>query len=230
MRARSGMTLLELVIAIAILAIMATAGGAAFVNIIDRQETIRTASAEVERAAALRETIRQWVLQGDILIQRTTGPRGAVQTATLGRTSTSIRSVSGNAATAQPPGVTAAASTGSELTVTTQAPNPLGTADARIRLFVDADESTPERGLTMEYQGGQGGNTTPLYRRQLDESVGEITVEFYDPRTNRWSASTQFGGTQTPIALRLTMIPAEGKSIARMLQVPLTIVFGEVEP
>ena len=53
-RARSGMTLLELVIAIAIVAMMATGGAAAFATIIDRQETIRYASAEVERAAALR--------------------------------------------------------------------------------------------------------------------------------------------------------------------------------
>ena len=58
MRARPGMTLMELVIALTILALVATMGGEAFATLIDRQATIRTASADVERAAALRDTLK----------------------------------------------------------------------------------------------------------------------------------------------------------------------------
>ena len=217
---RSGMTLMELVIAIAILAIMAAAGGSTFATIIDRQHTIRTASAQVERAAALRETIRQWVLQGEIFIQRGGVPRG-----TRGAPQQPLFQV-GGAGNLQMvnQGVTAAASTGNELTVTTNAPNPLMTAAVQIRLFVDADQLTPEQGLTIEYRSSSQG--TPLLRRQLDPDVADLTIEFLDSRTNRWYPSAQ-AATINPYALRLTMVPAEGKAIARVLQMPLTIVYGE---
>jgi prepilin-type N-terminal cleavage/methylation domain-containing protein len=219
---RSGMTLMELVIALTILTIMATAGGVAFSTIIDRQETIRTASAEVERGAALRETVRQWVLQGEILVQRGNLPRGGAS----GRFS--FQAVNPAQGRGQQTGVTAAASTGPELTVNTTAPNPLNAGTVTIRLFVDADQATPEQGLTIEYRAG-GNTASPLMRRQLDASVGEMTLEFYDYRTNRWLDYTQVS-TIEPIAVRITMLPAEGVTIARTLQLPLTIVFGEVAP
>jgi prepilin-type N-terminal cleavage/methylation domain-containing protein len=143
---RSGMTLIELVIAITILAMMVTGGSVAFGTIIDRQQTIRYASAEVERAASMREMLRQWILQGEPQIQQGGVPRGAragAQVATV-----ALGSRAGSASTA---GVTAAASTGNELTIVTSAPNPLMTSNVRIRIFVDTDDNTPERGLTIEY-------------------------------------------------------------------------------
>jgi type II secretory pathway pseudopilin PulG len=217
------MTLMELVIAITILAIMAATGGSAFATVIDRQQTIRTASAEVERAAALRETIRQWILQGEPQIQRGGVPRGgrggaAQQLATVAPGS--------RASSASSAGVTAAASTGHELTIMTNAPNPLMAANVRIRLFVDADDATPEQGLTIEYQAS---TQTPLMRRQLDASIGDLVVEFYDSRTNRWYDATQ-ASTIQPIALRLSMVAAEGHTIPRLLTLPVTLVFGEVAP
>jgi prepilin-type N-terminal cleavage/methylation domain-containing protein len=222
MRNRSGMTLMELVIALAILAIMAAAGGSAFTTIIDRQETIRTASAEVERAAALRETIRQWILQGEIFIQRGGLPRGG-RGAQQGPLFAAGNGGSGGL-TQLNQGVTAAASTGNEITVTTNAPNPLMTAAVQIRLFVDADALTPEEGLTIEFRSSSQG--TPLLRRQLDADVADLTVEYLDSRTNRWYPSTQ-ASTINPYALRVSMVPVEGKTLAYLLQMPLTIVYGE---
>jgi prepilin-type N-terminal cleavage/methylation domain-containing protein len=224
-RARAGMTLIELVIAITILAMMVTGGSVAFGTIIDRQETIRHASAEVERAAALRETLRQWILQGEPQIQRGGVPRGARGAGTAAAQIASVApgSRAGSTSTAS---VTAAASTGNELTFTTNAPNPLMAANVRIRLFVDADDNTPEQGLTIEYQAS---TQTPLMRRQLDPSVGDLTVEFYDQRTSRWIASTE-ASTGQPIALRITMIPADGVTLPRLLTLPLTIVFGDIAP
>ena len=218
---RSGMTLIELVIAITILAMMVTSGSVAFGTIIDRQQTIRYASAEVERAASMREMLRQWILQGEPQIQQGGVPRGAragAQVATV-----ALGSRAGSASTA---GVTAAASTGNELTIVTSAPNPLMTSNVRIRIFVDTDDSTPERGLTIEYQAS---TQTPLMRRELDSTIGDLTVEFYDQRTSRWIPSTE-AATGTPIALRITMIPADGFVLPRLLTLPLTVVFGEVTP
>lgn len=223
---RAGMTLMELVIAITILAIMATAGTAAFATIIDRQETIRNASTEMERAAALRETIRQWILQGEISIQRGGLPAGG--RGGRGGVGQQIATVAPGGRVAANAGVSAAASTGRELTVTTNAPNPLMGAAVRIRLFVDADANTPEEGLTIEYQASATGS--PLMRRQLDASVGDLVVEFYDPTTARWVDSAQAATLQNPIALRLAMVAAERKTLPRLLELPLTLVFGEVTP
>ena len=228
-RARSGMTLIELIIAITILAMMVTGGAVAFGTIIDRQETIRYASAEVERAAALREMLRQWILQGELQIQQGGVPRGAraVGAGGAGGGAQLARVASGSrAGSTSTASVTAAASTGNELTLITNAPNPLMAANVRIRIFVDADDNTPERGLTIEYQAS---TQTPLMRRELDALVGDLTVEFFDQRTGRWIASTE-AATGQPIALRITMAPAEGSALPRLLTLPLTIVFGEVTP
>jgi Tfp pilus assembly protein PilE len=219
------MTLLELVVAIAILAILVAAGERSFATLIDRQQTIATASAEMERAAALRETLRQWILQGQIQIQRGGGPRGVSggqQTRTLATVAPG-----GSASSTSVQSVTAAASTGNEITFTTNAPNPLMAANVRIRLFVDADANTPEQGLTIEYQANQTGAQTPLMRRQLDPSIGDMTIEFYDASTSRWYASTQASTLRNPIAVRISMIAADGYSVPRLLQLPLTIVYGE---
>jgi prepilin-type N-terminal cleavage/methylation domain-containing protein len=217
------MTLMELVIALAILAIMAAAGGVAFSTIIDRQETIRTANAEVERAAALRETIRQWILQGEIFIQRGGVPRGGRGGQAQGPLFTQA---AGSQMTQLNQGVTAAASTGNELTVTTNAPNPLMAAAVRIRLFVDADPLTPETGLTMEFQSSSTNASLGLQRKQLDPDIGDLVIEFLDTRTNRWYPSSQ-AATIEGYAIRVALVPAEGKTIARVLQMPLTIVYAE---
>jgi hypothetical protein len=123
-------------------------------------------------------------------------------------------------------GVTAAASTGNELTVTTNAPNPLMAAAVRIRLFVDADPLTPETGLTMEFQSSSTNASLGLQRKQLDPDIGDLVIEFLDTRTNRWYPSSQ-AATIEGYAIRVALVPAEGKTIARVLQMPLTIVYAE---
>lgn len=223
---RAGMTLMELVIALALVAILVTAGGAAFGQIIDRQETMRTASTEMERAAALRETIRQWILQGEIQVQRGGGPAGTRSSVTMGRAGTTVSVFRGAQAAPTAQGVTAATSTGNEFSVVTNAPNPLMAPNVRIRIFVDADDNTPEQGLTIEYQASA---RTPLMRRELDPTVGDLVVEFFDRRMGRWIPSTE-AATGQLIAVRLSMVPAEGVAMPRLLELPVTIVFGEVAP
>lgn len=226
-RSRRGMTLLELVVAITILAMMAIAGTVAFGTVIDQQETIRTAASDVERAAALRETIRQWILQGEPQVQVGGGPNGGSRTLQVSRASSRSMLVPSALGSSGAASVTSAALTGNELTVVTNGPNPLMAPAVRIRVFVDADDNTPEQGLTIEYQGATP--QSPLLRRQLDGSVGDLYVEFFDQRSGRWLASTE-ASTGQPIALRISMFAAEGYVLPRLLELPLTIVFGEPTP
>ncbi len=121
--------------------------------------------------------------------------------------------------------VTAAAKTGDELTINTTAMTPAAGASARIRLFVDGDDNTPERGLTMEYQSG---NASPLQRRQLDSAIALMTVEFLDNRTGRWVSADQ-AATIQPFAVRFSFAAAEQDSLPRLLQLPFVFRIGDVQ-
>lgn len=224
---RAGMTLLELIVALTILALMATGGAAAFAMVIDRQETVRNASVDVERAAALRETMRQWILQGSVQVPRGGLPQGS-RGGAGGRQLASVAPGMGNSSTSQT-GVVAAVSTdpANEFLVITNAPNPLMAPNVRIRVFVDADPSTPEQGLAIEYQAATP--QSPLLRRELDPAVGDMTVEYYDSRTGLWATSTDASPAQA-IAIRVTMIPADGARLPRLMTLPLTVVYGVATP
>lgn len=212
-RPRQAMTLMELVVAIAITGMMAVAGAATFSSIIDHRRIIRESSVATERAAALREMIRTWMAAGTVQIQQGGGPRGLGGSARI------------SARPGVMAGVTAAATMGDELTINTSAITPTASATTRIRLFVDGDENTPERGLAMEYQGS---NASPLERRQLDSTIDVMTVEFLDNRTGRWYAAAQ-AATIQPIAVRFAFAAAEGDSLPRLLQLPFVFRIGDVQ-
>ncbi len=212
---RSGMTLMELMVALVILAMVATAGGATFESLIDYRRAVREANVSTERASALREMLRGWLAAGTVQIQRGGVPQ-------LGRspapttTSTAASTGMNNTAT------TAAQGLGDELTFTTSAPSPAMQANVRIRLYIDVDPSTPEKGLSIEYQPS---TASPLQRRMLDSSVDSLMVEFLDTRTSRWYESTQ-AATITPRAVRLTLLGAGGKQLPRLLQLPIVLPMG----
>jgi prepilin-type N-terminal cleavage/methylation domain-containing protein len=214
MTRRRGMTLMELVVAIALTGMMAAAGAATFASIIDHRRVIRESTVETERAAALREMIRTWVVSSSIQIQQGGGPRGLTSTARIGSNPNRMTS-----------GVTAAAQTGDELTFTTSAMTPTPSSNTRVRLFVDGDPNTPEKGLSIEYQGA---NAAPLQRMQLDSAIGTLTVEYLDNRTGRWYAAAQVATIQ-PIAMRFALAAAEGDSIPRLLQLPFIFRMGDAQ-
>lgn len=210
---RRGMTLMELVVAIALTGMMAAAGAATFSSIIDHRRVIRESTVDTERAAALREMIRTWIAASSILIQQGGGPRGLASRARIS---------SRPGATS---GVTAAATMGDEITFTTSAMTPTPSPNTRVRLFVDGDPNTVEQGLAIEYQGS---NAAPLERRQLDSTIAVMTVEYLDNRTGRWYASAQ-AATIQPIAMRFAFAAAEGDSLPRLLQLPFIFRMGDVQ-
>ena len=212
MSARRGMTLMELVVAIALTGMMAAAGAATFASIIDHRRVIRESTVATERAAATREMIRTWIAASSILIQQGGGPRGL----TSGMRASNNPNVIGG-------GVTAAVQTGDEITFTTSAITPAASPNTRVRLFVDGDPNTIEHGLAIEYQGG---NAAPLRRMQLDSTIGVMIVEYLDNRTGRWYPALQ-ASTIQPIAMRFAFAPADGDSIPRLLQLPFMFRMGD---
>lgn len=210
---RTGMTLMELMVALVILALAATAGGETFASLIDHRRIVRDANVATERASSLRGMIRGWLAAGTVQIQRGGVPQ-------LGRNAGPVTTATPSSMNAT--ATTAAQASGDELTFTTSAASPAMQPNVRIRLYIDADPSTPEKGLSIEFQPS---NAAPLQRRMLDSSVDSMMVEFLDTRTNRWYESTQ-AATIQPRAVRVTLLGAGGKQLPKLLHVPIVLPMG----
>lgn len=206
-RARAGMTLIELVVGVVITGLMAAAGAAAFGTIVDNRRVIVESTAELERASALREMLRNWIGSGTV----------QVQTQQVRARTTRAAQVRGGAMqnTTQP-AITSAVSTGDELRFTTSALTPAMAPYVNMRLFVDGDAATLEQGLSIEYQVTP---QAPLQRRQLDSSIVRMTVEYLDRTTNRWVPSADAGAIRMA-AVRLTF-PGDSVEVPRLLQLPM---------
>jgi len=216
-RARAGMTLMELVIGLAITGLMAAAGAGAFASIIDHKRVIRTASASTERAASIRETIRSWALSGNVRIQIGGVPRGLAS----GVARTAGRGAAGGATggAMNVANVTPAKAAGDELTISgVTAVNPSMQPNVTIRLYIDADENTPEKGLTMEYQPQV---QLPMVRKMLDSTIDVFTVEYLDVRTKRWIASSQAATLSGGSAVRVTLGSSSKTAASSILGVPM---------
>ena len=221
------MTLMELVVALVITGMMAVMGTATLGSIIDHRRIILSSTGELERASALRDQIRTWMLSGTVQVVTGGAGRGLGRSGTLISATNvtlafgnSSASSSGNGMTGN--GITAAVAGGDEITFVTTAPNPANAPSVRMRLFIDADPSTPESGLTLEYQPS---TATPLKRIQLEGSIGVLKVEFLDQRTNQWFESTQAAAV-SPIAVRLSMQPYDGGRLPGILELPLIFPIG----
>ena len=207
--ARHGMTLMELVVGLAITGVMAATGAAAFGSIIDHRKIIKASTVETERASALREQLRSWIGSGTVLINIGGVPRIGGRSAVAPANST----------------ISAAAASGDELSVNTVAANPAMSPNARMRFFIDADENTLERGLTVEYQAG---SQTPLQRRELERSVGAMRVEYLDSRTNRWRPAAE-AATIAPVAVRVSLLPVPGRRVPAILSLPMVFPMAQLE-
>jgi type II secretory pathway pseudopilin PulG len=212
------MTLMELVIGLAITGMMAAAGAGAFSSIIAHRRIIRDASVDTERAAAFREMLETWINAGTVQIQRGGGPRGLTRGVGAALPTGGRGGITSNTAA-----VSAATAIGDEITFTTTALNPAFTANARIRLYIDGDDNTPERGLTMEYQPNL---QQPLVRRMLDSTIDTLKVEYLDPRTDKWIRASEAATIATQTAVRVTLLPGEKHTIPAILQVPMIFMIG----
>lgn len=215
MRPRAGMTLMELVIGLAITGMMAAAGAGAFASMIDHRRGIREASVSTERAAALREMIHSWLVAGTVQIQQGGGPRGLTRGIAAGARA---QTRGGNNIAA----VSTAQASGDEVSFTTTALNPSLLAAVRIRLYIDGDDNTPEKGLTIEYQPNL---QMPLVRKMLDSTIDTLKVEFLDTRTGRWFRASE-AATIRPRAVRLTLLGGEHGALPPILSLPMIFTIG----
>lgn len=204
-RARRGVTLVELVVALTVTSVVALVGASTFEQLIDRRAHLVDATGATERESARRALVREWVQNGAIDLPLTTAivreadARRVAQSRDVQRLDTRF-----------------ARSQSDELNVTTSANTPLGHRDVQVRLYIDDDPDTPERGLSVEYRAFAGG---PTRRQALDSTMATLTVEWFDARTRRW-VPTRDARAILPAAVRLTFgIDADA---TRLRTLPLT--------
>ena len=206
-RRRRGTTLLELVVALAVTGVVALVGAQTFETLIDRREQVVRASEATEREGARRALVREWVLSGTI--------DPPLVTATL------RSAVANQAARTRAPMTVAqrlAQSVTDEFMVTTSAATPLGHRDVQVRLYIDADPDTPERGLSAEYRAFA---FAPAVRQELDGDVQTLRVEWLDATTRRWRPASEVLTSRVQ-AVRLAF--GETADAPRLRTLPLTFV------
>ncbi|MGE5733041.1 MAG: hypothetical protein ACM37U_13930, partial [Gemmatimonas sp.] len=120
------------------------------------------------------------------------------------------------------PAVSTAQASGDEVSFTTTALNPSLLAAVRIRLYIDGDDNTPEKGLTIEYQPNL---QMPLVRKMLDSTIDTLKVEFLDTRTGRWFRASE-AATIRPRAVRLTLLGGEHGALPPILSLPMIFTIG----
>lgn len=208
-RSRRGTTVLELVVALLVTGVMATAGARAFEQVISRRAQVLDVTSSTERDSALRALLHEWIDTG------ATDP--TFVTATFEQLMRQSRDVP-RAVRDQIPALRRIAYSESDALYFTTTVVPASDAPTvRVRLYVDDDPDTAERGLSFEYQRGAG--QTPE-RVELDPEVRRLRVTYLDATTRQWRSLLQLGSA-TAIAARVELGDYD-PTRSRLLALPLT--------
>ncbi|MGQ0640478.1 MAG: PulJ/GspJ family protein [Gemmatimonadaceae bacterium] len=196
---RSGLTLLELVVALTVTGLVLSAGFAALGSLRDRRESLRAATTELSRAAALRTTLREWLSGAELTIEE-----DAVDFRGLDGVSADLAD--------------------DELRFRTSTSSPLAPAGTTIRLYIDRSDSTPERGLVAELQES---TRDPRRVLELDANVTALDVRYLSllGAQEKWSASW-ISFTVLPAAVELRLLPAASGRLDPLLELPLLVPLG----
>ena len=199
LRGRAGMTLLELLVGLTITGLVLAAGYAALASVADHRRRASEAAEEVARAAAVRRTLTAW-LAGARLEPFQGGPE--------------FRGVDG----------TDGAHDDDELSFLTAVP--IGArAYPTIRLYVDRDEKTPERGLVAEV----GEWRRPESERVvlMPEATGLEVRYLSGISAERVWLPSWISGTVLPRALELRVAATGADTLPPLLRLPVTIALGD---
>jgi prepilin-type N-terminal cleavage/methylation domain-containing protein len=201
MRPRLGMTLMEVIVALMISVLTLSIGYSAFATLIDQRTRLRTANMDTARAAHLRRTLLFW-LRGAHLITEDSVPTFVGADFVRGRVADD------------------------KLTIVTNAETLVDENESIVHLYVQHGSDEQSRGLTVEARGLERNG---VIRKVLDRTVGGMKIEYLSSSVQppqwvtKWSSSTQM-----PRGLRLTLLPAEGDSLAPLLRLPIVLRLDQV--
>jgi len=199
MKGTSGMTLLELVIGITVTGLALSAGFGALAMLGDRRARLDATMDEVAHAATVRADLTRW-LGGAHLLAEEGGPN--------------FRGLDGEWEQQFPD---------DELTFLTTAPAPLGTGETVVRIYVDRDSGTVERGLTAAFMTWRGSAVTRL---ELDPRVAGLDARYLSGVTGRpaW-LSSWISTTLLPAGIELRLTSARQDTLPPLLRLPIHVSF-----
>lgn len=196
-RPRSGMTLMELVISLAITGLVAAAAAGTFTSVIDSRTRAREVAHASSAAAATRGMLVAWLSSGRVSIQAGGAPRA---------------------------GSVGFDDQDDQVLVIATVATPLTYNETAVRLFIDRDELTPEVGLVAELQPvsleGGGSSLQTTTRVQLDSIVSGLQVEYLDRNTRQWVTRRE-SIPRNPMAMRMTLSAEPPDTLPSLLTMPI---------
>lgn len=198
---RKGLTLIELLVALTITGFVMASGYGALSVLVDHRTRVMAATDAVTGAAAKRRMLVQWL-------------RGARLTIEGDATFEGLHGTDED----RPDDA---------VTFVTNAPTPLGADEALVRVYIDRDDKTPERGLTVALSDRNGGGTE---RIEVDPNATGLDIRYLSGLFGRraWLESW-VSTTVLPSAVRLTASSEQVDSLPALLRPSLVVPLGTVQ-
>ncbi len=202
MARRGGFTLMEVLVGLTVAALALSAGFATLAFLSDREEPVDSVSAVALRGATTRSLLIAWLSEARLQAYR----RGPVF----------------HGYDAEERGASS-----DELNFPTRARTPRGVGTSIVRLFIDRDEQTPQRGLVAELTERvsdeprvvelvpEAGALEISYLMAIEGSMGEWMPAWMDRRT-------------LPKAIRLTLTATAPDTLPSLLRYPILVALETI--
>lgn len=197
MTTRQGFTLMEVVVGLTVAALALSVGFATLAFLADREEPVDTVSAVALRGATTRRLLINWLSEARLQAYR----RGPVF---------------------QGFDLEERGASSDELNFPTRASTPLGVGTTIVRLFIDRDEQTPQRGLVAELTERLSDEPRVV---ELIPEAGALEINYLMPiegSTGEW-LPTWVDSRRLPKAIRLSLAAAAPDTLPSLLRYPILV-------
>jgi prepilin-type N-terminal cleavage/methylation domain-containing protein len=198
---RTGMTLVELVVGLAITGLALAAGYAALGAAIDHRARANEATDALLRDAMVRQTLHRWLAAARVSAEENAPAFAGVDGEHQGLPD-------------------------AELSFLTTAPTPVDAAVTRVRLYVDRDPATPERGLVAELSAWRGAVVGQPRRLVMEPRAAGLEVRYLSgvPGARQW-LSSWISSSVMPAGLELRLVAAATDSLPAVLALPVHVSY-----
>jgi prepilin-type N-terminal cleavage/methylation domain-containing protein len=196
---RRGMTLLELMVGLTVTGLVLSAGYAAFSSVTDHRARAEAATGAISHAAAARRTLSRWLEGARLTVDDGGPPFQGLDGVHDGLPD-------------------------DELTFLTTTGGHPGVMETVLRLYVDRDSATPERGLSAELSELRA---TTLRRVEVEPAAISLDFRYFTRMLGHgeWLASW-ISSTVLPVGVELRLGAAKGDSLPALLRLPVAVPLG----